>query len=89
MSSVYTIGKAQRKVSAAVKKRNICCSKPQLSTTAAATAGTVPAPTTPLVVTPTTPTTPIPNGVDQVKTEDTKQTPQPHAMADGELALFV
>lgn len=57
--------------------------KPQLPATAAATAGTVPTPATPLVVTPTTPTAPIPNGVDQVKTEDTKQTPQPHAVADG------
>jgi transformation/transcription domain-associated protein len=58
--------------------------KPQLSATAAAAAGTVPTPATPLVATPTTPTTPIQSGVDQVKTEDTKQTPQPHAMADGE-----
>lgn len=57
--------------------------KPQLSATAAAAAGTVPTPATPLVATPTTPTTPIQSGVDQVKTEDTKQTPQPHAMADG------
>jgi hypothetical protein len=72
-----------------VKKKIVCCSKPQLPATAAATAGTVPTPATPLVVTPTTPTAPIPNGVDQVKTEDTKQTPQPHAVADGELSHFM
>jgi hypothetical protein len=60
-----------------------------LPATAAAAGGTVPAPATPLAVTPTTPTTPIQSGVDQVKTEDTKHTPQPHAVADGELARFI
>jgi len=60
-----------------------------LSATAAAAVGTLPTPATPLVATPTTPTTPIQSGVDQVKTEDTKPTPQPHAMADGELAHFI
>jgi len=69
--------------------KSVCCSKPQLPATAATAAGTLPAPATPLVATPTTPTTPMQSAVDQVKTEDTKHTPQPHAMADGELAHCV
>jgi hypothetical protein len=69
----------------------ICCSKPQVSPAAGVTVGTAPggtpAPATPLVGTPTTPTTPVLNGVDQVKTEDTKQAPHPHTAADGEFYI--
>lgn len=49
--------------------------------------GGTPAPVTPVVVTPTTPTTPVVSGVDQVKTEDTKQPPHAHAIADGEFCM--
>lgn len=59
-----------------------------MSPAAGVTVGSVPGGTpvaaASLVGTPTTPTTPVPSGVDQVKTEDTKQTPHPHATVDGE-----